>query len=59
MKFLNLNGKNRVMVNLEKVTVVEETNGGCKFYLSGTKEAVTTDIKYDDLIKIIERTWGN
>lgn len=51
MRFINLLGDTRMLINVENITFVEETKDGCKFHFAGGNEHIISGCKYDDVLK--------
>lgn len=54
MRFIDLQGNNPVLINVENIAAVEKTEDGCRIYLVGVKGCIITGTKYEDIVKIIE-----
>lgn len=58
MKFINLKGNKRFLINIEAIAFVEETENGCKIHFVDGRNDITTGAKYDDMMAALEDSFG-
>ena len=53
MKFINLLGDNRFLINVDHIVFIEKTEDGCMVRLSDGR-SIKTNANYDDFVQALE-----